>query len=226
MEDQLKQGAAAFKTGDIETAKKLFIGAVRQYPDDERAWGWLGHVSSTDRERIICLKQMIRINPNNEKARNNLVKLEGQVASINSPSSQAISAITPSPIQPVRTLPVAQAVTSLELRQPAPISSTPVIETTPNQTEEASLFNQKTIIELLRKQNETLENLRLLIYHSLENQPVKENRSNIRIVDVDMSILSMMKIMLKWFVASIPVGLVLMLMTIILASCFAPGIGK
>ena len=226
MEDQLKQGALAFKAGDIETAKKMFIGAVRQYPDDERAWGWLGHVSSTDQERIICLKQMIRINPNNEKARNNLLKLEGQVASINSPSSQAISAITPSPIQPVRTLPVAQAVTSLELRQPAPISSTPVIETTPNQTEEASLFNQKTIIELLRKQNETLENLRLLIYHSLENQPVKENRISARIIDVDMSILSMMSLMLKWFVASIPVGLVLVFMTIILASCFAPGIGK
>jgi hypothetical protein len=226
MEDQLKQGALAFKAGDLETAKKLFIGAVRQYPDDERAWGWLGHVSSTDQERILCLKQMIRINPNNEKARNNLLKLEGQVASLNSPSSLAISSIAPSPVQPVITVPVPQPVTSLEVRQPAPISSTPVLETAQNQPEETSLLNQKTIIELLKKQNETLENLRLLIYHSLENQPVKGNRINARIVDVDMPILSMMKIMLKWFVASIPVGLVLMLMTIILASCFAPGIGK
>jgi hypothetical protein len=226
MDDQLKQGAAAYKAGDIETAKKLFIGAVRQYPDDERAWGWLGHVSSTDQERIICLKQMIRINPHNEKARNNLLRLEGQVASINSPSSQAISSIIPSPVQPVITVPMPQPLTSLELRQPAPISSTPVMEAAQNQPDEASLFNQKTIIELLQKQNETLENLRLLIYHSIENQPVKENRSSTRIVDVDMSILSMMNLMLKWFVASIPVGLVLGLMTIILASCFAAGIGK
>jgi len=221
MEDQLKQGALAFKAGDIETAKKLFVGAVRQYPDDERAWGWLGHVSSTDQERILCLKQMIRINPDNEKARNNLLKLEGQVASINSPGSQAISSIASSPVQPVITVPVPQPVTSLGVRQPAQISSAPVIERQQNQPDEASLFNQMTIIELLKKQNETLENLRLLIYHSLENQPAQENKISARIVDVNMSILSMMTFILKWFVASIPVGLVLGLMTIILGGCMS-----
>ena len=96
-----------------------------------------------------------------------------------------------------------------------------MLETAQNQTEETNLFNQLTIIELLKKQNETLENLRLLIYHSLENQPVKENRVNARLIDVDMPILSMMILMFKWFVASIPVGLVLGLMTIILGGCMS-----
>lgn len=68
MEDLIKQGATAFKAGDRETARKLLTEAINQFPDDERAWGWMYNVSTSDDERILCLKQMIRINPKNEKA--------------------------------------------------------------------------------------------------------------------------------------------------------------
>ncbi len=39
MEDLIKQGATAFKAGDLDTARNLFNDAVKQSPDDERAWG-------------------------------------------------------------------------------------------------------------------------------------------------------------------------------------------
>jgi hypothetical protein len=77
MEDLIKQGAAAFKAGDQKTARKLLTQAINQYPDSERAWGWMYNVCETDQERLICLKHMLRINPNNQKTRDTLQKLQG-----------------------------------------------------------------------------------------------------------------------------------------------------
>lgn len=75
MNDLLQQGISAFKSGDRETARKLFITAVKQNPDSERAWGWMYNVCTNDKERIHCLKQMLRINPKGEKANKLLVEL-------------------------------------------------------------------------------------------------------------------------------------------------------
>ena len=69
MDDLIKQGATAARAGDKETARKLLSEAVKQFPDDERAWGWLYTVCTTDQERSNCLKQIIRINPQNDKAK-------------------------------------------------------------------------------------------------------------------------------------------------------------
>ena len=68
MDELIKQGATAAKAGDKETARNLLNDAVKQFPDDERAWGWLYNVCKTDQERINCLQQIIRINPKNDKA--------------------------------------------------------------------------------------------------------------------------------------------------------------
>ena len=68
MDDLLQQGITAYKAGKRDEARKLFITAVKQNPDNERAWGGMYEVSGNDKERIYCLKQMLRINPKNEKA--------------------------------------------------------------------------------------------------------------------------------------------------------------
>ena len=41
MDDLIKQGADAFRAGNRDEARKLLLTAVKQYPDNERAWGWL-----------------------------------------------------------------------------------------------------------------------------------------------------------------------------------------
>ena len=64
----IQQGVNVFKAGDSDTARKLLTEAVKQFPDDERAWGWMYNVCINDEERIQCLKQIVRINPKNEKA--------------------------------------------------------------------------------------------------------------------------------------------------------------
>ena len=67
MDDLLQQGITAYRAGRREEARDTFIKAVKQDPENELAWGWMYQISSSDRERIHCLKQMLRINPKNEK---------------------------------------------------------------------------------------------------------------------------------------------------------------
>ena len=68
MDDLLQQGITAFRAGRREEARNIFVTVVKQNPENDRAWGWMYDVSSNDKERAYCLKQMLRINPNNKKA--------------------------------------------------------------------------------------------------------------------------------------------------------------
>lgn len=68
MDDSLQQGIKMYRDGKRDEARKIFIAVVKQSPDNERAWGWMYDVSNVDKERIYCLRQMLRINPKNEKA--------------------------------------------------------------------------------------------------------------------------------------------------------------
>ena len=67
MDDLLRSGIRAYKAGKRDEARKIFITVVKQSPDSEQAWGWMSNVCNTDQERIHCLKQVLRINPQNEK---------------------------------------------------------------------------------------------------------------------------------------------------------------
>jgi len=69
MNDLFQQGIAAYKAGKRDEARKIFIVLVKQTPNDERTWEKMHDVSNNDQERIHCLKQILRINPNNEKAK-------------------------------------------------------------------------------------------------------------------------------------------------------------
>lgn len=68
MDDLLQQGVTAFRAGKRDEARKFFIAFIKQNPNNERGWGWMYEASSDDKERIYCLKQMLGINPKNEKA--------------------------------------------------------------------------------------------------------------------------------------------------------------
>ena len=68
MDDLLQKGITAYKAGKRDEARNIFITLVEQTPDSERAWEWMYNVCNTDKGRIHCLKQITRINPNNEKA--------------------------------------------------------------------------------------------------------------------------------------------------------------
>jgi hypothetical protein len=96
MEDLLQQGIAACKAGKRDQARKIFITVVKQSPDSERAWGWMNNVCNTDQERIHCLKQIVRINPKNEKAQQRL----NQLLAPPFPSELPLSPISSVPLPP------------------------------------------------------------------------------------------------------------------------------
>jgi len=68
VDDLLQQGITAFKAGNREEARKIFSAVVKQNPENSRAWGWMYNASSDDKERIYCVKQMLRIDPKNKQA--------------------------------------------------------------------------------------------------------------------------------------------------------------
>jgi hypothetical protein len=77
MDNLLQQGIAVHRAGNRDEARKIFIAVVKQSPDSETAWGWMYQVSNNDKEKIHCLKQILRINPNSEKAKQMLDTFAG-----------------------------------------------------------------------------------------------------------------------------------------------------
>jgi len=99
MDDALQQGIAAFHAGKLDEARKYLIAAVRQQPENEHAWGWLYRVAHNDQERSECLRQILRIDPQNEKAQE---RLAGLTSAGSPPPSTAEEAATqgPRPVDP------------------------------------------------------------------------------------------------------------------------------
>jgi tetratricopeptide (TPR) repeat protein len=88
--DYLAQGIAAVKAGKIQEARKLLDAAIRAAPDDIRTWSWFYDVCLNNTERIKCLKQILRINPNLEQAKKRYNELIGM-------EIKPIASITPQP---------------------------------------------------------------------------------------------------------------------------------
>ncbi len=93
MDNLLEQGIAAYKAGKRDEARKVFIALVKQEPDNERAWGWMYMVANNDKERIHCMKQALRINPRNEKARQLLDQLLTPSSSTSVSSSKQVNSL-------------------------------------------------------------------------------------------------------------------------------------
>jgi tetratricopeptide (TPR) repeat protein len=72
----LQLGITAFKSGDKDQARVYFLRAIREEPDNEQAWGWLSNTALNLEERIHCLRQIVKINPQNTSAQKLLSELE------------------------------------------------------------------------------------------------------------------------------------------------------
>lgn len=67
-DDLLKRGIAALKAGRKAEARNLLMQVVGQDERNEMAWLWLSGAVDTDEDRLICMENMLTINPNNESA--------------------------------------------------------------------------------------------------------------------------------------------------------------
>lgn len=83
----LNQAVVAAKAGRKAEARRLLETLLDADERNEQAWLWLSDVVESDEERIICLKNVLTINPDNEMARKGLAALGAEIAS--SPPSPA-----------------------------------------------------------------------------------------------------------------------------------------
>jgi hypothetical protein len=78
MQELTQRGITALKGGDRTEALKLLSQAVKEQPEDTTAWLWLSGAVEKDDQRIACLRQVLRIDPQNQAAVRGLEKLQGR----------------------------------------------------------------------------------------------------------------------------------------------------
>jgi Tol biopolymer transport system component len=76
IEQLLREGIAAARTGDKPTAKQKLQQVVGLDPQNEKGWYWLASVVDTDEEKRVCLGNVVVINPGNTRAKALLESLE------------------------------------------------------------------------------------------------------------------------------------------------------
>ncbi len=76
----LQQGIAAARAGRREQAQRLLMQVVEADEQSETAWLWLSSVVETDQDRLICLENVLTLNPDNAQARAGLDWLRQQDA--------------------------------------------------------------------------------------------------------------------------------------------------
>lgn len=102
MNELTQRGINALKANDRASARKLLAAALQQDQNDATAWLWLAAAMDTPGQRIDCLRQVLKIDPNNQAAIKGLAALGAPVS--------------------VEQLPVVQA----EELQPAPAAEQPL----------------------------------------------------------------------------------------------------
>jgi DNA-binding beta-propeller fold protein YncE len=75
----LRQGIDAAKAGHVERARQALSQAIELDEHNEQAWLWLSGLADDAWDRYFCLENVLKINPNNGRARAGLRFIEQQV---------------------------------------------------------------------------------------------------------------------------------------------------
>jgi thioredoxin-like negative regulator of GroEL len=92
----LNQAIAAAQSGRKAEARRLLEAVLDADERNEQAWLWLSNVVESNEERVICLENMLTINPDNDIARQALTVLQVETAS----SSQVAGVSRPPALGP------------------------------------------------------------------------------------------------------------------------------
>jgi hypothetical protein len=81
----LNQAITAARAGRKAEARRLLETVLDADERNEQAWLWLSGVVESEEERIICLENVLVINPDNQVARKGLAALRATATSPSSP---------------------------------------------------------------------------------------------------------------------------------------------
>jgi hypothetical protein len=87
----LQKGIDAARAGDRRAARAALERVVEIDPDSEKGWFWLASVMDTDEERCMCLRTVLKINPNNAKAKAALERIEARMQSLSYASQDEVA---------------------------------------------------------------------------------------------------------------------------------------
>ena len=96
MNELTQRGINAMKASDRASARKLLAAALQQDQNDATAWLWLAAAMETPDQRIDCLRQVLKIDPNNQAAIKGLAAL-GAPVSAEQPAVVQAEAPPPAP---------------------------------------------------------------------------------------------------------------------------------
>lgn len=91
-QDKLKQGIAAAQRGDKTAARRLLQQVLTEDRDNELAWIWMASVVDSVEERRSCLERVLKINPNNARAKEALRRLGFDVSQERETGTSAVAA--------------------------------------------------------------------------------------------------------------------------------------
>ncbi len=83
LEDLMQMGMQAARQGNRPNARLFFQQVLDADKHNERAWLWMASVAETREERIRFLKTVLRINPSNSGARDELERMRRRRESSN-----------------------------------------------------------------------------------------------------------------------------------------------
>jgi tetratricopeptide (TPR) repeat protein len=85
----LRDGIAAAKAGRRGQARELLMRVIEADERNEQAWLWLSGVVDTDEDRLICLENVLTLNPDNVRARAGLKWLQQRGIGVEPPTDEA-----------------------------------------------------------------------------------------------------------------------------------------
>jgi len=119
----LRQGIAAAKMGQKETARNLLTRVVEQDERNLTAWLWLSGVVDNLDDKEVCLENVLALDPENQAARQGLESVRGQRAAAQPvyvpPLISDLPASSMSPLTP------AQAILRPRAPEPEPLAAEP-----------------------------------------------------------------------------------------------------
>jgi tetratricopeptide (TPR) repeat protein len=78
LEKMLANGIAAVKAGRMEEAQEWLVQLLQIDRYNEQAWLWLSGAADNDRDRLDCLQEVLKINPDNQFALRGLAALQAR----------------------------------------------------------------------------------------------------------------------------------------------------
>ena len=83
----LRDGIAAAKAGRNEQARDLLLRVIEENDRSEQAWLWLSGVVDSEEDRLVCLENVITLNPDNVQARAGIGVLRERGVRIDDPGA-------------------------------------------------------------------------------------------------------------------------------------------